>query len=409
MAKKNKLNFVKISYILVATLTVISFQNCKPLGQFSSANLTTLDQMSLTILEQNCYSCHAATPLGVGNTLADILNVQHLIDSNMIIPGDSELSPLITSVEDQSMPIGYSLTPEEIATLKAWVNTLPITLEPVVIATCVLNVDKTSITLGESIQLTMVTTGTVDSATINSQAVNVSSGSLQFAPTTTASYQGSVTNSLGTAVCDSPIVTVTPPAINAPTCTLSANISSNLIPGDAIDLSLNISGTATSAQINSVDVSIGSPILNGVVVTSNTSLTANVTGVGGTNSCSLNVSLKPQSQWTKYEYYRAKIGPVLNGVGIQSIDSYMNRCAVCHITNPPANYALAANYLILVPGDTVGNFQKIQQPINAPTKILYLTVPPLKNSLWQFSSGHKPKTPAFTTQELQHITNFVNF
>lgn len=404
-----KFKLLKIYSIIIVSFILLCFQNCEQLGQFSPVNVSSLDQMSLTIIDQNCVQCHGQAPVGVGNTFSDILDVQHLIDSQMIVPGQPDISPMITSIENQSMPVGYSLTTEEITTLKDWVRSLPSIITPVVAANCTLTSDKTNITLGESIILTMTTSGTIDSATINSQSVNTNSGSLQLAPTSTTSYQGTVTNSLGTSVCQSPTITVNPPVVNAPTCILSANVTSNIIPGDLINFSLTITGQATSAKINSLDVSVSNPVLNGVEITTNTSFTANVTGTGGTNSCSLSVTLKQQSQWTKYEYYRAKIGPALNGVGIQSIDSYTNRCAACHTPNPPSNYAQAPTYVIFTPGDTAGNFQKIQQPINGPTKILYLSVPPLKSSLWQFSSGHKPKNPSFTTQELQHITNFVNF
>ena len=105
---------------------LITFQNC---GQFesmdgSSLGLSLQDQLvqeqskALVILANNCASCHGTIPSG---GVANITNVDHLIESGLIVPGRPEDSPLISSVESNLMPPSNPLQTGDKITLENWV------------------------------------------------------------------------------------------------------------------------------------------------------------------------------------------------------------------------------------------------------------------------------------------------
>src|SRR5262249_4036218 len=88
---------------------VLLFQNCAPsyepklAAAASSQNSQgtvvpdPAEQKALQILATNCSSCHGSAT-GIGG-VSDILDVQHLIASGLIVLGHPESSPLVAAVE----------------------------------------------------------------------------------------------------------------------------------------------------------------------------------------------------------------------------------------------------------------------------------------------------------------------
>lgn len=70
------------------------------------------------ILETRCLSCHGAGGLG---GISNINDLPSLVSRGLIVPGDPNQSPLIQSVESGRMPVGGSLSLQELATLRNWV------------------------------------------------------------------------------------------------------------------------------------------------------------------------------------------------------------------------------------------------------------------------------------------------
>lgn len=119
-------------------------------------------------------------------------------------------------------------------------------------------------------------------------------GSQQVQPSVTTTYTGTATSqSSGSAQCPPVTVTVTQPLPAAPTCTLVANPTSVLSGGSTM---LTLASTNGTSAV--VDHAVGSMPLNGsktVVVSSATTYTATVTGLGGTVQCSAAVGITPPS------------------------------------------------------------------------------------------------------------------
>jgi hypothetical protein len=557
---------LKFLYIIFLSGLLFLFQNCQPF--VANLDNASLNFMATSVIEQHCVGCHDSSGLG---GVSDILNTQKMIDDGFIIPGDPDQSSIYTLVENGSMPKSYSLSSEEKSIIKSWVESIPLNQGQNTKPTCVLSANLTTITLGQSITLSLIPSGSVNSALLNGQSIASSGGFIQVAPTQSGSFSGSVTNSAGTTICSTPNIivnppvpsctlvtnqtsitsgqsatltltpsgvvnsakingqtisasggsiqvtptqsgtysgtvtnisgtatcstaqiTVNPPIVNGPTCTLSANPTTinpgqnvtltltpigtitsakingqaiatsggsvqvsptqsgtysgtvinlagsyncsspqitvsiipptctlavnkatNNIPGDKVNFTLNISGTATSAKIDNVNVNLQNPVLNSVDILANKTFSAIVTNSGGSNSCSIAVSTKPQVQWTRLEYFTAKIGPMFQGAGLpQSINDYaMNRCHQCHSLPAKIGYELAPTFMDISMNDSSANFSAMSSVyVPAKNKYLNLTTPPVNTeSLWSFAKGHKPKTPPFTTQELQHMIDFINF
>ena len=84
-----------------------------------SAVDSSLTAQAVGILQTNCTACHTATsgPLNVYN----LTDVNHLISSGLIIPGNPNASPLLQSIESGRMPPGGALAMGDQALLRNWI------------------------------------------------------------------------------------------------------------------------------------------------------------------------------------------------------------------------------------------------------------------------------------------------
>lgn len=136
MGKKIPLWGVKVLGFALATLTLFSFQNCSSQFQVLEEQIQNLasgapdngttpliqeEQKSLVILSQNCKACHQDQALG---NIQNILNVQHLITSGLVRPGQPETSPLMIAINQNRMPPGNPMTSADKNVLTNWIRLL---------------------------------------------------------------------------------------------------------------------------------------------------------------------------------------------------------------------------------------------------------------------------------------------
>lgn len=89
----------------------------------SSVNLSdpaAVQNQALMILANNCTSCHTATsgPLGVFN----LLDVNHLITSGLVVAGNPNGSTLLQSIEANRMPPTAPLSNADKIVLRTWIQ-----------------------------------------------------------------------------------------------------------------------------------------------------------------------------------------------------------------------------------------------------------------------------------------------
>lgn len=119
----------KLSFFTLFIGTMLMYQNCgKPssLDYSSSIDLATeagLQKASLGILEKNCSECHNSTTQN-GN-VGDVSNVDYLIYSRLVVPGEPEISPIIVAITQGAMPVGKPpLGSSDVEILKSWILAL---------------------------------------------------------------------------------------------------------------------------------------------------------------------------------------------------------------------------------------------------------------------------------------------
>ncbi len=412
------------------------FQNCDSyysVGQRSGESIAgfTLDSKAQTILSQNCYACHTDTQSAGGVSHLDNTNL--MVDDGVIVPGNSETSPLINALESSSIP-EHALSEQSMSILRDWVVSLNDRFSPPDVTqppTCTLTVDKAAILLGETVTATLQITGKAISARIHGLPVNPDGAARMISPTATGTIQGQVSNAAGTSLCQSASVQVTTtpvePGSLVPRCALLASTTS-AVPGDTVTLELSITGIATSASINSVAVAIpGGGVFPSVVVRpiNQTTYSARVDGGGSFSTCSTIVATKTTAQMTKQEYYRAKVGP--GGASVDDLlirarrsrsSTYGGSCIHCHTNNTvPSAQSRARSFFVLVSNDPNLNYNAIRN-ITDPsdsTRKWNLTVSP--QSLYNYAAGHRASASyssysglayRYSPAELTHIQNFVS-
>ncbi len=123
------LKFKLILFSAIAAFAVVLFQNCgKPTDLQSSKTLdlssqTGLQDASLNILRKNCSECH--NNLVTSGNVADITDLQYLAYSRLVIPGEPEISPIISQISQGLMPQGRTgLVGSDVDTLKKWISGL---------------------------------------------------------------------------------------------------------------------------------------------------------------------------------------------------------------------------------------------------------------------------------------------
>jgi mono/diheme cytochrome c family protein len=125
--------------LLLLSVAFIFFQNCSSAfhsmndSLSSSASATggpagqtlvidpTLNSQAIAILTTNCATCHeSATNGGV----TQILDVNHLIATGIIVPGSPMQGSLISAIQTGGMPVGGMLAAADLTTLENWISSM---------------------------------------------------------------------------------------------------------------------------------------------------------------------------------------------------------------------------------------------------------------------------------------------
>lgn len=113
----------------------------------------------------------------------------------------------------------------------------------------------------------------------------------------------------------------------------------------------------------------------------------------------------PTPAMTKDQFFTANLGP--NASSVNSLIS-VNRCANCHHTGGSTYSAAAVGFLVISPTDPAGNLARLKAVRIGSSTIDLTRNGGGGNTLYQFSTGHKAKIPAYSSAELQHILRYVN-
>lgn len=115
--------------VLCSIGSVLLFQNCSPQHatqdepQLSAAqNTVVLQNNSLSILRNNCSSCH--NPNKPSGTIIDITDVDELLYKRLVIPGEPMLSVLFTDIQGGTMPPNGPLSGKDVQTINDWIVAL---------------------------------------------------------------------------------------------------------------------------------------------------------------------------------------------------------------------------------------------------------------------------------------------
>lgn len=125
-----------LSLFSIVVINTLLFQNCT---EFTAINLSSenpnlsenFQERALEVLSNNCRSCHINQSLG---DVSNILDVSHLLSSQLIRAGEPDNSPLYLAVNNDSMPPGAPVSNESKRILRSWILNLqagPVTpIEP---------------------------------------------------------------------------------------------------------------------------------------------------------------------------------------------------------------------------------------------------------------------------------------
>ncbi len=119
-----------ISFFMV--VLTVSFQNCAKKGPSLGGDEATSEQQiaqskTVEILSTRCSDCHSGSaaysnaPAGA-DPITDISNVDYLVRSRLVIPGEPDLSPLFQAIQNAEMPPGQPLSLAEVNTIKNWIT-----------------------------------------------------------------------------------------------------------------------------------------------------------------------------------------------------------------------------------------------------------------------------------------------
>lgn len=153
--------------------------------------------------------------------------------------------------------------------------------------TCELNADKRKIDLGESVTLSMTTSGYVKSAVLDGTEVAPTGGTKTVTPASTTTYTATIVSPGASRTCSVSVQVIPPPP---PTCELRAD-KGKIELGESVTLSLTTSGKVTSAVLDGTEVAAGGGTKR-IEPTSAARFTAKVVGPGGSNTCSVPVSIR---------------------------------------------------------------------------------------------------------------------
>lgn len=91
----------------------------------SPANLcSTLESQSMAIMTEQCLGCHGNHGISSGN-FRNATNLAMMLEDGVIVPGAAEASLLAKCMHPSfptAMPPGVGSSPEDIATVEAWIE-----------------------------------------------------------------------------------------------------------------------------------------------------------------------------------------------------------------------------------------------------------------------------------------------
>lgn len=124
----------RTTLIALATFVVVSFQNCDAYHGGTALNQSSssldgftlevdqaLQAQSLSILSNRCAACHDQVSSG---NVTHILDVNHLITSGLVTPGDPNAGRIIGSIAAGTMPPGGGVSAADLQTIKNWVASM---------------------------------------------------------------------------------------------------------------------------------------------------------------------------------------------------------------------------------------------------------------------------------------------
>lgn len=83
-----------------------------------------LKAQAIAILTSKCSSCHQSASMG---NVTQILDLNHLVASGLLIPGEPTQGRLVHSMEGGTMPPSPAVvTPAELTTIKNWISTVKV-------------------------------------------------------------------------------------------------------------------------------------------------------------------------------------------------------------------------------------------------------------------------------------------
>lgn len=127
---------LNLKYCIFVFFCVLFYQNCGgfksvPVGNNSSfsynENPSPEQLKALGILSVNCKSCHMDQSLG---GISRILDVDHLVATNLVVPGNPEASQIYTAINENRMPRSGPLTDIEKSDIRAWILKLANVRDP---------------------------------------------------------------------------------------------------------------------------------------------------------------------------------------------------------------------------------------------------------------------------------------
>ncbi|MBK8204207.1 MAG: hypothetical protein IPK68_18460 [Bdellovibrionales bacterium] len=141
LARRFNFNYLPICYsvLLVPLASCSSFKAKTVFRSNSSAGPSSfqIEKISLElsasdIIQARCAGCHGTDSQGFGD-IKNITNPAFLRERNLIVPGDSENSPLVRILKSGYMPKGQIMPAEEQQIIAAWIqagaNEVPLSLK----------------------------------------------------------------------------------------------------------------------------------------------------------------------------------------------------------------------------------------------------------------------------------------
>jgi len=117
-----------ISLLSIFTM-IIMFQNCSVIspgrddGSLSASSKSDdaalLERKAMSILSGRCVSCH--NPQIAEGGIENITDINYLLYYRLVIPGQPEISDLISVIKEGTMPPGQPLRNDELEALNQWI------------------------------------------------------------------------------------------------------------------------------------------------------------------------------------------------------------------------------------------------------------------------------------------------